>query len=179
MTMPDADAGVQTSIKPLYLRVSNRILHLLARFCPGATTLRPRLHRLRGVKVGAKVFIGDDVYIDNEYPEAIEIGDNVQISIRTIIIAHTRGPGKVIIGKEAFIGPNSVLVGGAGRVLKIGEGTVIGAGSIVTRSVPPKIYVAPAGPQPLARVHIPLPMASTMEEFWSGLEMLDHRKNPR
>jgi len=131
------------------------------------------------VKVGAKVFIGDDVYIDNEYPEAIEIGDNVQISIRTIIIAHTRGPGKVIIGKEAFIGPNSVLVCGAGRVLKIGEGAVIGAGSIVTRSVPPKIYVAPAGPQPLARVHIPLPVAATMEEFWSGLEMLDHRKNPR
>jgi len=41
----------------------NRILHLLARFGPGATTLRPFLHKLRGVKIHGKVFIGDDVYL--------------------------------------------------------------------------------------------------------------------
>ena len=162
--------------KPLYRRINNRLLQILARFSPGATTLRPCLHRLRGVKIGPEVFIGDDVYIDNEYPEAIEIGANVQISIRSIIIAHTRGPGKVIIGKEAFIGPNSVLVCGAGRVLKIGEGAVIGAGSVITRSVPPKLYVAPPMPQPLARVRVPLPIATSMNEFWSGLEMLDKQK---
>ncbi|MBM4207640.1 MAG: acyltransferase [Gammaproteobacteria bacterium] len=159
--------------KPLLRRVCNRLFQLLARFSPGATTLRPFLHRLRGVAIGRDVFIGDDVYIDNEYPEAIEIGENVQISIRSIIIAHTRGPGKVIIGKEAFIGPNSVLVCGAGRVLKIGEGAVIGAGSVITRSVPPKLYVAPPAPQPLARVRVPLPVAKSMQEFWSGLDMLD------
>lgn len=137
------------------------------------------MHRLRGVKIGANVLIGEDVYIDNEYPESVEIGDNVQISIRAIIIAHTRGAGKVIIGKNAFIGPNSVLICGAGRVLKIGEGAVVGAGSIVNRSVPPKLFVAPPGPEPLGRVNIPLPLAVNMEEFWSGLVLLDQRKRPK
>lgn len=149
------------------------MFHFLARTCPGSMNLRPMLHRLRGVNIGNNVLIGDGVYLDNEWPECIEIHDHVQISIRAIVIAHTRGPGKVIIEKEAFIGPNSVLVCGGGRVLRIGAGAVIGAGSVITRSVPPHIYVAPAPVKALARVKVPLAMAKTMESFWSGLELLD------
>jgi len=115
-------------------RIFNRVLHLLARNVPGATGFRPFLHRLRGVKIGNDVFIGDDVYLENEYPNAIEIQDGVQISVRATIIAHTRGPGKVIIEKDAFIGPNTVIVVSAGRTLIIGEGAVIGAGVVVTNN---------------------------------------------
>lgn len=161
--------------KSILRRSANRLLHLLARFCPGSTTLRPRLHRWRGVNIGRGVFIGDDVYLDNEWPEYIEIQDDVQISIRTILIAHTRGPGRVIIEKEAFIGPNCVVVTGAGRVLRIGQGAVVGAGSVITRSVPPRLYVAPPGVEPLARVTVPLPSAETMEEFWAGLQPMPRR----
>ena len=45
----------------------------MARFLPGSTSLRPFLHKLRGVRIQGDVFIGDDVYIENEYPECIEI----------------------------------------------------------------------------------------------------------
>jgi serine acetyltransferase len=159
--------------KSLLKRISNRVLHLLARLGPGATTLRPWLHRARGVKIGSQVFIGDDVYIDNESPESVEIHDHVQISIRAIIIAHTRGPGKVIIEKNAFIGPNSVLLCGAGRVLKIGEGAVIGAGSVITKSVPPQLYFGPPPSKPLARVQNPLTLAESMDEFRAGLVPLN------
>lgn len=159
--------------KSLLRRVTNRFLHLLGRFCPGATTLRPMLHRLRGVKVGRDVFIGEEVYLDNEWPDCIEIQDHVEISMRAIVIAHTRGPGKVIIEKEAFVGPNCVLVSGAGRVLRIGAGAVVGAGSVITRSVPPRVYVAPASVDVLARVRVPLPRARKMEEFWAGLEPIE------
>lgn len=161
--------------KSILRRVANRVLQLAARFCPGSKTLRPRLHRWRGSKVGRGVFIGDDVYLDNEWPERIEIQDNVQISIRTIVIAHTRGPGKVIIERDAFVGPNCVLVCGAGRILRIGAGAVVGAGSVITKSVPPHLYVAPPGVEALARVKVPLPVAGTMEEFWAGLEALERR----
>jgi acetyltransferase-like isoleucine patch superfamily enzyme len=150
-------------------RAFNRVVHLLARNCPGSTTLRPLLHKWRGVKMGRDVFIGEGVYLDNEYPEFIEIQDNVQISIRAILIAHTRGPGRVIIEKAAFIGPNCVLVCGAGRTLRIGAGAVVGAGSVVSKSVPPHLYVSLPHPTPMAHVRVPLPLAKTMSEFWAGL----------
>jgi carbonic anhydrase/acetyltransferase-like protein (isoleucine patch superfamily) len=167
--LPASDQG-----KSLLKRIGNRLFHLAARIFPGSTSLRPLLHRWRGVTIGQNVFIGDGVYLDNEYPEAIEIQDDVQISIRAIIIAHTRGPGKVMIGKAAFIGPNSVIVCGAGRKLRIGEGAVIGAGCVITKSVPPRLYVAVPAPRPEARVRVALPRAETMEQFWEGLESLEN-----
>jgi serine acetyltransferase len=164
---------INTMNKTFSRRATNRLFHLFARFCPGSTTLRPALHRWRGVKVGQRVFIGDDVYLDNEWPEHIEIQDDVQISIRSILIAHTRGPGELIIEKEAFIGPNCVLVCGGGRVLRIGTGAVIGAGSTITKSVPPRLYVAAPAVEAVARVRVPLATAESMEAFWAGLEVIE------
>src|SRR5580658_4290116 len=92
-----------------------RILHLMARFVPGSMSLRPSLHRLRGVKIGKNVFIGDEVYLENEYPEQVEIQDGVQISIRVTILAHTRGPGRIILEKDSYIGPHVVVVTSAGK----------------------------------------------------------------
>ena len=67
--------------KSLFKRIFNRIFHVMARFSPGSTSLRPMLHRARGVTIGRDVFIGDDVFIDNEYPDCVELGDNVQSAI--------------------------------------------------------------------------------------------------
>jgi acetyltransferase-like isoleucine patch superfamily enzyme len=156
----------------------NRVLALLLRFAPGSMTLRLMLHRARGVKIGRRVFIGDSVFLDNEYPEAIEIQDDVQISIRAIVIAHTRGPGRVVIQRAAFIGPNSVVMCSAGRTLTIGEGAVVSAGCIVAKSVPAGIVLAPAPAHVSARATVPLTTAKTMDEFYAGLRPVRDR-NPR
>lgn len=153
-------------------RVFNRVFHAIARVVPGSTNVRPTLHRWRGVQIGNRVFIGDDVYIDNEYPECVEIQEGVQISLRTSIIAHTRGSGRVIIEKHAFVGPHCVLVCGAGKTLRIGAGAVVGAGCVITRSIPPGLFVSLEAPKPIARARIPLPVATSMEEFWAGLTPL-------
>ena len=71
----------------------NRTLGMLARFLPGATSIRPVIHKLRGVKIKGRIFIGDDVYIENEYPEQVEIEDGAQIMVRCTILAHTRDSG--------------------------------------------------------------------------------------
>ena len=134
------------------------------------------LHRARGVKIGRGVFIGDDVYLDNEYPESIELHDGVQVSIRAVIVAHTRGPGKVIVEKEAFIGPHVVIACSAGRVLRIGEGAVVSAGCIITKNVAPRSVLSPAPARVTAHAAIPLPRATTMQEFWSGLTPVQPRK---
>ena len=95
---------VETMNKTALRRVLNRVLGMVARFAPGATSLRPFLHKLRGVRITGRVFIGDDVYLENEYPEFIELREGAQICVRSILITHTRGPGRIIVGKDAFLG---------------------------------------------------------------------------
>ena len=114
--------------KSLLRRAFNRVLHTLARNLPGAMTVRPFLHRLRGVKIGKWVWIGDDVYLENEHPELVEIQEGAVLSIRAMVIAHTRGQGKVIIERRAFVGPCAVVICASGRTLRIGEGAVISTG---------------------------------------------------
>ena len=156
-------------MKPFFRRCFNRVLHSLAHRLPGARSLRPFLHRLRGVKVGTDVFIGDEVYIENEYPEVVEIQSGVQISLRTIILAHTRGPGRVIVEKDAFIGANSVIAASSGRTLRIGEGAVLGPGVVITKDVAAHVFIANDSARPVARATVPLSKAATMEEFIRGL----------
>jgi serine acetyltransferase len=150
-------------------RLLNRVLHLIARQGPGATTFRPWLHRLRGVSVGNNVFVGDEVYLESEYPESIEIRDGVQVSVRAIFIAHTRGPGKIVIGKNAYIGPNAVIACSGGRVVRIGEGAVIGAGTVITRDVPARAVIINEMPAVVAKASVSLCEAETFEQFLRGL----------
>ena len=150
-------------------RALNRVLHFLARHGPGSTGLRPLLHRMRGVKVGRDVFIGDEVYLENEYPEAVEIQDGVQISVRAIIIAHTRGVGKVVIEKDVFIGPNTVIISSGGRLLRVGEGAVIGAGVILSKDVPAQMFVVNDSSRAVARALVPLTKVEKVEDFVRGL----------
>jgi acetyltransferase-like isoleucine patch superfamily enzyme len=130
------------------------------------------LHRWRGVKIGKDVFIGDDVYLENEHPASVEIQDGVHISVRAIILAHTRGAGKVIIEKDAFIGINAIIASSGSRTLRIGEGAVVGAGVVVTRDVPAHVFIANETAKPLARVGVPLTKAETVEEFVRALQPL-------
>jgi len=163
--------------KSVLRRSFNRILHLMARFAPGSQSLRPFLHRLRGVTVKHGVFIGDDVYIDNEYPECVEIHENASISIRAVIIAHTRGSGRVILEKNSFVGPNVVLCCSAGRTIRIGEGAVIAAGAVVTHSVPARTMVVASPTRAVARVNVPLTNQTSINDFLAGIEPIK-RKSP-
>jgi acetyltransferase-like isoleucine patch superfamily enzyme len=141
----------------------------MARFGPGATTLRPFLHKLRGVKIYGKVFIGDDVYLENAHPECVEIHEGAQIVLRTNIIAHFRGTGKIIIGKNVWIGMCCNIAASVGQTLNIGEGSVIGMGSIVTRDVPPFTFVVGSPAKPKYKVTVPMLVDTRMEDFRKGL----------
>jgi acetyltransferase-like isoleucine patch superfamily enzyme len=145
------------------------LLHIIAQFAPGATSFRPLLHRLRGVQIHGTVFIGDQVYLENEYPERLEIHDGVQIVLRSIILSHFRGPGKVVIEPNVWIGPNCVVSASAGHTLTIGEGSVVAASSVITRDVPQFTFVAGSPAKPVARVTVPLTLGTSYEDFKRGL----------
>jgi acyl carrier protein len=163
---------VSSTHKSVLRRAFNRLLHLLCRFLPGATTVRPFLHRLRGVRIGKDVWIGDDVYLENEYPECVEIHDGVMLGLRSTIVAHTSGAGKVIIGRNAFIGTGSTVVTAGNRPLVIGEGAVLMASSLVTGNIAANTLYGRDPVKPLARVTKPFTACTTYEEFMATLRPL-------
>lgn len=146
----------------------NRVLQLMARNSPGATTLRVWLHRLRGVKIGRRVWIGYDAIIETSYPYLVEIQDDAVVGIRATIIAHFRESRGVIIGEGAVLGPGVLVMPN----VKIGKGAVVTAGSVVTRSVPPMILVQGNPAKPIAKVGTMLGRGTSLREFSTHLKSL-------
>src|SRR5438034_1684610 len=155
--------------KSISRRVLNRLLSLAARALPGSTTVRPFLHKLRGVRITGKVFIGDDVYIENEYPECVELDAGCQICLRSVLVAHTRGVGKICVQRDAFIGANCVIIASPGCVLSIGKGAVVAASTTIFSDVPDGTLFGLEKAKPLARVTVPLKMDTEYGEFLAGL----------
>jgi acetyltransferase-like isoleucine patch superfamily enzyme len=145
-----------------------RMLQFLARFSPGAKTLRIWLHRLRGVRVGKRVWIGYDAIIETSCPYLVEIDDDAVVGIRATIIAHFREYEGVVIGEGAVIGPGAIVLPN----VRIGKGAVVTAGSVVTRSVPPMTLVQGNPAQPVAKVGVTLGLDTPMQEFSTHLRPL-------
>jgi len=145
-----------------------RVLQILARWGPGATTLRVWLHRCRGVKIGKRVWIGYDAIIETAFPYLVEIKDDAVVGIRSTIIAHFREYRGVVLEEGAVLGPGVMVLPN----VKIGKGAVVTAGSVVTRSVAPMTLVQGNPARPVARVGVKLGMDTSMREFSTHLKPL-------
>ena len=176
--LPHRRSGTNGLQKSMVRKGFNRLVHLLCRVLPGASSVRPFLHRLRGVRIESQVFVGDDVYIENDFPECVEIHQGATIGLRTTIVAHTGGAGRVIIGKKAFIGANSLLVTAGNRTLTIGEGSVLMAGSVVTTDVPPFTVYGVERAKPLAILTEPFTAHTSYEEFITSLRPVGWQHSP-
>ena len=145
--------------------VRNRILQGLARIAPGATTTRVLLNRWRGVKIGKDVWIGYDTIIETSCPHLVTICDRAQIGIRVTIIAHNREQQGVLIEEDAALGAGVIVLPN----VTIGRGAIVTAGSVVTKSVPPKTMVQGNPARPIATVEVPLGLDVSVKEFAKGL----------
>jgi acetyltransferase-like isoleucine patch superfamily enzyme len=143
----------------------NRILQILARVSPGAMSVRVMLNRWRGVHIGKDVWIGYDAIIETSYPHLVTIRDRAAVGIRSTIIAHNREQQGVVIEEDAVLGPGVIVLPN----VTIGRGAIVTAGSVVTRSVPPKTMVQGNPARPIATVEVPLGMDVSMKEFAKGL----------
>ena len=76
-------------------------------------------------------------------PYLVEIGDDVTIAAGTALLTHDNSVikcdldatdyfGRIVIGDHCFIGVKSILLPG----VVLGERTIVGAGSVVTKSFP-------------------------------------------
>jgi acetyltransferase-like isoleucine patch superfamily enzyme len=159
--------------------IFNRFLHKIAYVAPGGKSFRPWLHRMRGVQVGRKVWISQFVYIDEIHPEGVSIGDNTTIGLRTSIFSHfywggreENNHGHVLIEKDVFVGPHCVILPN----VRIGEGAVIKAGTVVTRDVPPHTFWGIPHAEALGTVTVPLTPDYSYEEFIKGLKPIRRKR---
>jgi serine acetyltransferase len=151
----------------------NRLLQMVARTAPGATTWRVKLHRWRGVKIGRGVWIGYDAIIETSSPHLVTIRDRSAVGIRATIVAHNREQQGVVIEEDVSIGAGAIILPN----VTIGRGAIVTAGSVVTKSVPPKTMVQGNPAQPIATVEIPLRLDVTLKEFAKGLKPI--RRQPQ
>ncbi|MFH1722257.1 MAG: acyltransferase [Candidatus Altiarchaeota archaeon] len=120
----------------------------MANICP-VPGFRVFLHKLRGVKIGKNCFVGNNVLLDRIFPHLITFEDYAEIGDNSVITCHGRGskplrkayPVKiepVVIGKGVWMGVNCIVLSG----VTVGEYCIVGAGSVVTKNVPPYTVVA-------------------------------------
>ena len=141
--------------------LKNRILQFLARNAPGATTTRVRLNRWRGVNIGKDVWIGYDAIIETSCPHLVTIRDRAAIGMRVTIIAHNREQRGVIIEEDVSLGPGVIVLPN----VTIGRGAIVTAGSVVTKSVPPKTLMQGNPARPVATVDIPFGLNVSVKEL--------------
>lgn len=99
---------------------------------------------ITGICLPADCEIGPGLYIGHFGPLIVngkaKIGGNCNLSQGITIGVMQRGSrqGVPMIGDRVYIGPNAIIIGG----IEIGHDAAIGAGAVVTHSVPPLAVVA-------------------------------------
>lgn len=127
--------------------VINSFFHRISLFYWRFVASPEKYARHIGVRIGQHCFISTREWSSEPY--LITIGDHVQITRNVSIHTHGGGNsirkdhpnfdafGKVVIEDWAYIGAYSQIMPG----VTIGEGALVAAGSIVTKSVPPHTVV--------------------------------------
>ena len=109
---------------------------------------RPKIMRKMGCKVGKGCFIGDYVRIDLGHADMITVEDSVSIASGTRLLCHQRDftdyrvgddymklgyiVKPIVLKKGCLVGMESMVMPG----VTIGEGAIVGAGSLVTHDIP-------------------------------------------
>ena len=98
--------------------------------------IRIGLYRLCGFKIGKGCFIGMKCYLDDLCVDKIVIGNNVTISYGVYFACHGRNQGhnRIVIKDGAYIGMRANIT--ARHDIEIGENAIVGAVTLVNKSVP-------------------------------------------
>jgi len=133
-----------------FKRFFNYLFETLAYNCP-INSWRVMLHRWRGVHIEKHVHIGRRCTLDHAYPEYIFIKSRSALTGDVYILTHSTSLDTFKNSFDSFIAPviieENVLVGIRVTILPgvtIGKDSVISAGTVINKDVPPNTVVAVA-----------------------------------
>lgn len=132
----------------LTLKLKEKIFFLLRK---DYQKVRVDRYKKMGVKIGDGCRIFTDLLFSEPY--LVSIGNNVTISNNVNLLTHdnsiikfcdnaTDVVGKITLGDNYFIGANVVILPG----VTLAEGTIVGAGSVVTKSCLEKNQILAGNP---------------------------------
>ncbi|MBE7096960.1 MULTISPECIES: acyltransferase [Bacillus cereus group] len=122
--------------------MKNFIIIQIARYTPFLSVKNWLYRTFLRMKVGKKTSIALMVVPDIMFPEKITVGENSIIGYNTTLLAHEYlireyRLGEIFIGNEVMIGANTTILPG----VKIGDGAIVSAGTLVHRDVPSGAFV--------------------------------------
>ncbi len=97
--------------------------------------------RFWGMDIHPSTVMSLSVRLDKTYPKGVHVGPDSYLAFDVAVLAHdmTRGLYRdTYIGTRCFIGARSIILPG----VRIGDGSIVGSGSVVTKDVPPASMVA-------------------------------------
>jgi len=103
--------------------------------------LKWRYYTLRGMKIDRTAKISPYARLDHTNPKGVHIGKYSFVTGGSLILSHDYSRGihtDTWIGDYCFVGMDAIILPG----LHIGDHSVIGAGAVVTKDVPPHTIVA-------------------------------------
>jgi exopolysaccharide acyltransferase PssR len=103
--------------------------------------LRTYYVNVRGMHIDPSAWFSTKAVFDHTHPRGVHLGAESYVAFGAVILTHdmTRGLYRdTRIGRRCFIGAHSMLMPG----VTVGDGSIVGAGSVVTRDVPPGSIVA-------------------------------------
>ncbi|MFO7177332.1 MAG: acyltransferase [Pseudomonadota bacterium] len=149
-------------------RTKEILMRFGARIDPEALPIGPRLslHEVqddfRNLSVGRSAHVGREVFLD--LSDEIVVEDSVTIGMRSILLTHLNlGEGypdkplarifrastaPIVLRRGCSLGAGVIVLKG----VSIGEDSVIGAGVVVSRSVPPRTVVNSTQARPDVRI---------------------------
>lgn len=125
-----------------FKRVKQMFFMWLSNTLPLQGHQRCKFVKMGGVNIKGPCWIYRNVYFDSVAPHLITIERGARITQNTTILTHFLDSkakdcqfrlGEVHIEEDAFIGCNTVIC----NAVTIGKGAIVGAGSIVTKDIPP------------------------------------------
>lgn len=93
------------------------------------------------MRIGRACKISGSAKLDMTHPRGVIVGDYTAISFGAAILTHDFVAGRHVateIGANCFIGARSIILPG----VRIGDNSIVGAGSVVFTDVPPNTVVA-------------------------------------
>jgi serine O-acetyltransferase len=139
-------AAVSRTFRPiLTLRLcqwsKGRFLRLLARLLHRFAQGKAGIDMPSGVRAGAGLILvhgwGIVVNKDAQIGSNVTLFNGVVIGRKDTISLTGRETEYPVIGNDVWIGPHAIIIGG----VRIGDGAIVGAGSVVTKDVPARSVV--------------------------------------